>query len=159
MTNGIEKIIQKFDSFDYYLNSKITRDIEENRKGQFVLRFKNTNGELLSNVHVKIRQKRHAFKFGCSLFIWINMRMRRDAHFTERSLRIFSIMPLSPFIGIRLSLTKENPDLKVILPLYHVALQSIRSCSSAKKTRFAQKGTVWFIIPSSPTGYPMTTRS
>jgi len=68
MTNGIEKIIQKFDSFDYYLNSKITRDIEENRKGQFVLRFKNTNGELLSNVHVKIRQKRHAFKFGCSLF-------------------------------------------------------------------------------------------
>ncbi len=68
MTNGIENIIKKFDSFDYYLNHKIARDIEENRKGQFVLRFENENGEMLSNVHVKIRQKRHAFKFGCSLF-------------------------------------------------------------------------------------------
>lgn len=68
MPNGLEKIIKKFDSYDYYLNGKIARDIEENRKGQFVLTFKNKNGELLSDVHVKVRQKKHAFKFGCSAF-------------------------------------------------------------------------------------------
>jgi GH35 family endo-1,4-beta-xylanase len=68
MINGIEKIINNFDRFDSYLNGKIARDIEENRKGQFVLNFKNTNGEALSDVHVRVKQKKHAFKFGCSAF-------------------------------------------------------------------------------------------
>lgn len=68
MTNGIEKIINKFDSYDYYLSGKIARDIEENRKGQFVLCLKDKNGAPLSNVHVKLKQKTHAFKFGCSAF-------------------------------------------------------------------------------------------
>lgn len=68
MTNGLETIIKKFDSYDDYLSGKIARDIEENRKGQFVLRFKDENGEPLSNVHVKVKQKKHAFKFGCSTF-------------------------------------------------------------------------------------------
>ena len=48
MPNGLENIIKKFDSYDYYLNGKIARDIEENRKGQFVLSFKNESGEELS---------------------------------------------------------------------------------------------------------------
>lgn len=68
MSNGLENIIRKFDNYDYYLSGKIARDIEENRKGQFVLRFKNKNGEQLDGVHVKIRQKKHEFKFGCSAF-------------------------------------------------------------------------------------------
>ena len=68
MTNGIEKIIKKFDSYDYYVNGKIARDIEENRKGQFVLTFKNEKGEPLSDVHVKVKQKKHEFRFGCSAF-------------------------------------------------------------------------------------------
>ena len=37
MNNGLEKIIKDFDSFDYYLNGKISRGIEENRKGCFTL--------------------------------------------------------------------------------------------------------------------------
>jgi len=68
MSNGLENIIRKFDSYDYYLSGKIARDIEENRKGQFVLRFKNKNGEQIDGVHVKIWQKKHEFKFGCSAF-------------------------------------------------------------------------------------------
>ena len=68
MANGIENIIKKFDSYDYYLSGKIARDIEENRKGQFVLSFKNEKGEPISGVHVKVKQKKHEFKFGCSTF-------------------------------------------------------------------------------------------
>ena len=68
MSNSLENIIKRFDSFDYYLNGKIERDIEENRKGQFVINFKDENGEPVSDVHVKIKQKKHEFKFGCSSF-------------------------------------------------------------------------------------------
>ena len=68
MANGLENIIKKFDSYDYYLSGKIARDIEENRKGQFVLSFKNEKGEPISGVHVKVKQKKHEFKFGCSTF-------------------------------------------------------------------------------------------
>ena len=68
MTNGLENVIKSFDSYGYYVNGKIARDIEENRKGQFVLSFQNKNGEELSDVHVKVKQKKHAFKFGCGAF-------------------------------------------------------------------------------------------
>lgn len=64
----LENIIKTFDSFGYYLNGKLDRDIEENRKGQFVLNFKDAQGNLLENVDIKVRQVSHEFKFGCSLF-------------------------------------------------------------------------------------------
>ncbi|MBR2353706.1 MAG: endo-1,4-beta-xylanase [Clostridia bacterium] len=68
MTNRIETIINNFDRFDSYLSGKIARDIEENRKGQFVINFKSTDGEALSDVHVRVKQKKHAFRFGCNTF-------------------------------------------------------------------------------------------
>ena len=68
MKNGMEKLIEQYDSFDYYLNDKLNRDIEENRKGQFVINFKDKNGEAVSDVNVKITQVSHEFNFGCSLF-------------------------------------------------------------------------------------------
>lgn len=91
MKNGIEKIIQQFDSFDYYLNRKIERDIEEHRKGQFVLRLKNGDGELLSDVHVKVKQKKHEFKFGCSLFYLDQYEdAQRRALYRERFRELFN---------------------------------------------------------------------
>jgi len=64
----LENIIENYDKYDYYLKEKTKRDIEENRKGQFVLNFRNQAGESVCGVNVKIRQKSHEFKFGCSLF-------------------------------------------------------------------------------------------
>lgn len=68
MKNGLEEIIKKFDSYGYYVNDKIARGIDENRKGCFTLVFKDGNGNLLDGVNVKVRQKRHEFRFGCSAF-------------------------------------------------------------------------------------------
>ena len=34
--NGLQKIIDQFDRFAYHVDPKIERDIEENRKGQFL---------------------------------------------------------------------------------------------------------------------------
>lgn len=68
MENGIKKIIENFDRHTAYVDGKIDRDIEEYRKGQFVLRFSDENGQALSRVRVKVRQTKHAFNFGCGLF-------------------------------------------------------------------------------------------
>lgn len=64
----LEYFIKQFDSFGDYLDKKIERDIEENRKGAFVLNFKDKEGNPLKNVSVKVRQVSHEFKFGCTLF-------------------------------------------------------------------------------------------
>ncbi len=68
MKNGIEEIIKQFDRYGYYIHDKISRGIDENRKGCFTLIFKDKDGNLLKNAHVKIRQTRHEFRFGCAAF-------------------------------------------------------------------------------------------
>jgi len=65
---SLEKIINQFDSFNYYLDRKINNDIEEYRKGQFVINFKDENGCPIDDVQVSVKQKSHEFKFGCTLF-------------------------------------------------------------------------------------------
>ena len=91
MSNRLEKIIKNFDSFDYYLKGKIERDIEENRKGNFVINFKDENGEPVSDVRVKIRQKKHEFKFGCSSFYLDQYEdAERRALYRERFKQIFN---------------------------------------------------------------------
>ena len=109
MSNGLENIIKKFDSYDYYLNGKITRDIEENRKGQFVLSFKNESGEALSDVHVKVRQKKHAFKFGCGAFYLDQFEdEERRALYRERFKEIFNYAVV-PFFWDTLEPEKGKP--------------------------------------------------
>lgn len=64
----LEKLINDFDKFSYYLDGKLERDIEENRKGQFVIELKNGEGEELKDAVVKVKQISHEFKFGGTLF-------------------------------------------------------------------------------------------
>ncbi len=42
--NQMRKLIEAFDRFDFYLEDKLNRDIEENRKGAFALPFTDENG-------------------------------------------------------------------------------------------------------------------
>ena len=63
-----EKLINNFDKFSYYLNGKLERDIEENRKGQFVIKLKKEDGNPVENAVVMVKQLTHEFKFGASLF-------------------------------------------------------------------------------------------
>ncbi len=66
--NTLKQIIDTFDRYDDYLTLKLERDIEEYRKGQFVLRFVRPDGTPAENILVSVRQLDHEFKFGCSLF-------------------------------------------------------------------------------------------
>ena len=43
----MQLLIDQFDSFGFYLDDKLDRDIEENRKGAFSLSFTDENGEEL----------------------------------------------------------------------------------------------------------------
>lgn len=68
MLNQFENVVKKFDEFSYYTDGKTERGIEEHRKGQFALVFKDAEGRLLENVRVKVKQIGHEFNFGCNLF-------------------------------------------------------------------------------------------
>jgi len=63
----MELLVDQFDSFGYYLDQKLDRDIEENRKGQFCLNFRDQDGNPLENVQVKVNQVSHEFLFGANL--------------------------------------------------------------------------------------------
>lgn len=64
----MEKLIENFDKFSYYLNDKLERDIEENRKSRFVIRIRNKDGSVPTDATVTVKQFTHEFKFGSSLF-------------------------------------------------------------------------------------------
>ena len=64
----MQMLIDEFDSFDFYLDEKLDRDIEENRKGAFAIRFTDKDGNVLKGVKVKVKQVSHEFKFGCNIF-------------------------------------------------------------------------------------------
>ena len=67
MEERIKNVLDSIKKFDSYTEDKIKRDIEENRKGQFVLKLTDEKGELFCG-RVRVKQLSHQFKFGCSLF-------------------------------------------------------------------------------------------
>ena len=48
----MQLLIDEFDRFGFYLDAKLDRDIEENRKGAFSLAFTDENGNPLKNVKI-----------------------------------------------------------------------------------------------------------
>lgn len=66
--NETERLIENFDKYSCYLDNKLERDIEDNRKGQFVIKIKDKNGNKINNALVHVKQISHEFKFGANLF-------------------------------------------------------------------------------------------
>ena len=50
-------------------DARVRAGIEANRKGTLKILFKDENGKPCETTHVKIRQKKHDFKFGANLFM------------------------------------------------------------------------------------------
>ena len=93
----MQLLIDQFDRFGFYLDSKLDRDIEENRKGAFALSFTDKDGKPLKNVKVSVRQTTHEFKFGCNTFYLDEFEdeARRKAY-REKFARLFNyaVIPL-----------------------------------------------------------------
>ena len=50
-------------------DARVRAGIEENRKGPMLVSFTEPDGKPCENVHVEVRQKTHAFKYGADLFM------------------------------------------------------------------------------------------
>ena len=97
MSNIFENVIKKFDEYSYYTEPKIARGIEEHRKGQFVLVFKDSCGRLLKNVRVRVKQVGHEFNFGCNLFYIGNYEdEKKNKEYEEKFKKLFNygVVPL-----------------------------------------------------------------
>lgn len=69
MKKNTREILSEYDKYSFYTDGRIERDIENNRKGGFVLQFEDEKGNAVNNVKVSIKQINHAFNFGCSAFL------------------------------------------------------------------------------------------
>ncbi|MGM9625906.1 MAG: endo-1,4-beta-xylanase [Eubacteriales bacterium] len=63
------ELIAQFDRFSPYTDDMITRGIETHRKDLFAVKVTYPDGKPAAGIRVDIRQQRHAFKFGCALFL------------------------------------------------------------------------------------------
>lgn len=50
-------------------DARVKAGIEANRKGPMLFTFKDASGKILENVHVKVTQKTHDFKYGADIFM------------------------------------------------------------------------------------------
>ena len=50
-------------------NARVEAGIELNRRGPMLFTFKDKDGKILENVHLKVTQKTHDFKYGADLFM------------------------------------------------------------------------------------------
>lgn len=69
MEKHSREVLKEYDKYSFYTDGRIERDIENNRKGGFVLQFEDENGNAVNNVKVSIKQTNHAFNFGYSSFL------------------------------------------------------------------------------------------
>ncbi len=95
--NDLLRIAENMARFDDYVDGKIARGIEENRKGQFRLRFLDEKGQTVKGAHVKVKQVRHAFHFGATTFFLGQMETPElNAAYEEKFSRLFNfaVIPL-----------------------------------------------------------------
>ena len=95
--NDLRRLVDNMARFDYYVEDKVARGIEENRKGQFRLRFLDQQGEAVKGVRVKVKQMRHAFHFGATTFFLDQMETPElNALYEEKFKKLFNfaVIPL-----------------------------------------------------------------
>lgn len=64
-----EKLLELFEKNKDYMNERIKGGIEQNRKGYANICVKDKDGNAVSNVKMKLKQKSHEFKYGANLFM------------------------------------------------------------------------------------------
>ncbi len=90
-------LIKQFDKLSPFTDRMIERGIETNRKGLFAVRVLDGEGKPMANVPVHVKLHRHAFKFGCSLFLLDQFPdAERNLAYRDEFCRIFNygVMPL-----------------------------------------------------------------
>ena len=85
-------VLSRMDEQHEMMEDKIQLGIEANRKGFAKLKFMDRDGKPLSNVKVSIKQKNHAFKFGCNFFKYKCFASEEEnALYEERFKKLFNL--------------------------------------------------------------------
>ncbi len=90
-------LIKQFGKLSPFTDRMIERGIETHRKGLFAVRVLDGEGKPMANVPVHVKLHRHAFKFGCSLFLLDQFpEAERNQAYRDEFRRIcnYSVMPL-----------------------------------------------------------------
>ena len=89
-------------------DARVRAGIEANRKGSFLFSFVGKDGKPLENVHVKLRQKAHDFRYGADLFMLDEMPSAElNAAYKARFAEAFNLATL-PFYWIDQEPTEGN---------------------------------------------------
>lgn len=92
-----QKLIAHFDHLSPHTDRMIDRGIETHRKGLFAVRVLDKEGKPVAGTPVHVKLHRHAFKFGCSLFLLDQFPdAERNQLYRDKFRRIFNygVMPL-----------------------------------------------------------------
>ena len=91
------------------LQSRIAEGIEQNRKGDFKIRFVDSKGNSLKNISVNTNQKSHEFKFGAHIFMLDEFEKSEDnAKFREIFKEYFNLATV-PFYWNGLEPEENKP--------------------------------------------------
>ena len=62
-------VLRLFRMMAEVIDARVEAGIELNRKGPMLFTFKDKDGKILENVHLKVTQKTHDFKYGANIFM------------------------------------------------------------------------------------------
>ena len=67
--NNRREIFKSFEENKEYIDKRISEGIEKSRKGKATLRVVDTNGNVINDARVEIKQISHEFKYGANIFM------------------------------------------------------------------------------------------
>lgn len=107
--NRREELLKIFDSHSGYVKDRVNSGIENNRKAWNTLSFVDANGSPVSDVHYRITQKTHDFKFGCTLFLLDELETEEKNKEYRRIFAETFNMGVAPFYWMDLEPEKGKP--------------------------------------------------
>lgn len=69
MENGRKSILKPFEDSKKYIDSRLSKTIEEHRKGVATIKVTDKNGSPVKGAHITAGQKSHDFKYGANIFM------------------------------------------------------------------------------------------
>lgn len=109
MADRRNRVLKYFDEQKDYMEGKIQRGIEENRKGWGTVRLTDKDGNPIPGARVELRQMSHDFKFGCSAFLLEELESEENnACYRDKFKNLFNLA-VAPFYWSSLEPEQGKP--------------------------------------------------
>ena len=102
-------VLDLFEEQKSFFETTVKENIEKYRKGNCVLKIKDTNGRALSNAIVRVDQKSHAFRFGANLFMLDELETEQKNEDYKKAVADVFNMATLPFYWDTLEYDLQDP--------------------------------------------------